>query len=144
MKKISYVIIIFSISFYLTIEFIGDRLIKNRLQKNISSQLNRDVSIDKLNINYLSGEADIKGLGLLNKKFEGYLLKVETIKVKLDAFSLFTDNIVIENILLKDININYYFNYNDQIISDNVRSLGQEIKKNQLILNLISILILKI
>ena len=129
MKKISYVIIIFSISFYLTIEFIGDRLIKNRLQKNISSQLNRDVSIDKLNINYLSGEADIKGLGLLNKKFEGYLLKVDTIKVKLDAFSLFTDNIVIENILLKDININYYFNYNDQIISDNVRSLGQEIKK---------------
>ena len=106
MKKISYVIIIFSISFYLTIEFIGDRLIKNRLQKNISSQLNRDVSIDKLNINYLSGEADIKGLGLLNKKFEGYLLKVDTIKVKLDAFSLFTDNIVIENILLKDININ--------------------------------------
>ena len=129
MKKISYVIIIFSVSFYLTIEFIGDRLIKNRLQKNISSQLNRDVSIDKLNINYLSGEADIKGLGLLNKKFEGYLLKVDTIKVKLDAFSLFTDNIVIENILLKDININYYFNYNDQIISDNVRSLGQEIKK---------------
>ena len=129
MKKILYVIIIFSISFYLTIEFIGDRLIKNRLQKNISSQLNRDVSIDKLNINYLSGEADIKGLGLLNKKFEGYLLKVDTIKVKLDAFSLFTDNIVIENILLKDININYYFNYNDQIISDNVRSLGQEIKK---------------
>ena len=129
MKKISYVIIIFSISFYLTIEFIGDRLIKNRLQKNISSQLNRDVSIDKLNINYLSGEADIKGLGLLNKKFEGYLLKVDTIMVKLDAFSLFTDNIVIENILLKDININYYFNYSDQIISDNVRSLGQEIKK---------------
>ena len=144
MKKIFYIIIIFSISFYLTIEFIGDRLIKNRLQKNISSQLNRDVSIDKLNINYLSGEADIKGLGLLNKKFEGYLLKVDTIMVKLDAFSLFTDNIVIENILLKDININYYFNYNDQIISDNVRSLGQEIKKNQLTLNLISILILKI
>ena len=129
MKKILYVIIIFSISFYLTIEFIGDRLIKNRLQKNISTQLNRDVSIDKLNINYLSGEADIKGLGLLNKKFEGYLLKVDTIMVKLDAFSLFTDNIVIENILLKDININYYFNYSDQIISDNVRSLGQEIKK---------------
>jgi len=129
MKKILYVIIIFSISFYLTIEFIGDRLIKNRLQKNISSQLNRDVSIDKLNINYLSGEADIKGLGLLNKEFEGHLLKVDTIMVKLDTFSLFTDNIVIENILLKDININYYFNFNDQIISDNVRSLGQEIKK---------------
>ena len=75
MKKISYVIIIFSISFYLTIEFIGDRLIKNRLQKNISSQLNRDVSIDKLNINYQSRIEYIKYI-LFNKNTVGKILNI--------------------------------------------------------------------
>jgi len=51
MKKflISLLIIVFSI--YFLVEFIGDRLIKNILQENISGTLNRDVSIKKLNIN---------------------------------------------------------------------------------------------
>ena len=44
---------ILSLSFYFFVEFIGDNLIKNILQKNISSSLNRNVSIEKLNINYL-------------------------------------------------------------------------------------------
>ena len=49
------------------------RLIKNILQENISSAINRDVSIETLNINYLSGEAKGKNISLLNKKFDGYL-----------------------------------------------------------------------
>ena len=78
MKKFLYIIIIFSISFYLSIEFIGDRLIKNKLEENISNALNREVSIDKLNIKYLSGEADIFGIRLLNKNFEGELAQINT------------------------------------------------------------------
>ena len=35
MKKFLYIIIIFSISFYLSIEFIGDSLIKNELKNKI-------------------------------------------------------------------------------------------------------------
>ena len=50
---ISLLIIVFSA--YFLVEFIGDRLIKNILEENISSTLNRDVSIGTLNINYLSG-----------------------------------------------------------------------------------------
>ena len=52
------------------VEFIGDRLIKNILQENISSTLNRDVSFEKLNINYLSGEANGKDFSISNKKFD--------------------------------------------------------------------------
>ena len=55
MKKFFLIIIIFSTSFYLSIELIGDKLIKNKLEQNISIALNRDVSIDKLNIDYLIG-----------------------------------------------------------------------------------------
>ena len=76
MKKFIYIILVFTISFYLSIEFIGDRLIKNQLQKNITSTLNRDVLIDKLNIDYLSGKANIKGISLLNKNFDGHLVKI--------------------------------------------------------------------
>ena len=61
MKKFFTLIIILSISFFLLIEFIGDKLIKNILEDNVSSSLGRKVTIEKLNIDYLSGAADAKG-----------------------------------------------------------------------------------
>jgi len=67
MKKFLLAIIILPIFFYLFIEFIGDRVIKNILQNNMSSSLNREVLIKNLNINYLSGEANAAGITLLNK-----------------------------------------------------------------------------
>ena len=128
MKKflISLLIIVFSIYFF--VEFIGDRLIKNVLEENISSTLNRDVSIETLNINYLSGKANGKDIILLNKKFDGYLLKIESIVVDLDTFSIFSNDIIINNIILKNIKVNYYFNFSEQIISDNVRSLKEDLE----------------
>ena len=72
MKKFFLIIIIFSTSFYLSIELIGDKLIKNKLEQNISIALNRDVSIDNLNIDYLSGKADMRGFSILNKEYDGY------------------------------------------------------------------------
>ena len=128
MKKFLYIIIIFSISFYLSIEFIGDRLIKNKLEKNISNSLNREVSIDKLNIKYLIGEADIFGIRLLNKNFEGELARIDTVKLNLDTLSLYSNNIIINNVLVENIKLNYYFNFTDQIVSDNVRSLEKDLK----------------
>lgn len=128
MKKFFLIIIIFSTSFYLSIELIGDKLIKNKLEQNISTALNRDVSIDKLNIDYLIGEADITGVTLLNKKFEGYLAQIESIKLNLDTFSLYTDNIIINNVVIENVKLNYYFNFSDQIISDNVRSLERDLE----------------
>ena len=113
MKKFFLIIIVFAVSFFLSIEYIGDKLIKNRLEKNISSELNRDVSIDKLNIDYLSGKADMRGFSILNKEYDGYLLRIETISIDLDTFSLFSDNIVINNVLL-----------------ENIRSFERDIKKN--------------
>ena len=76
MKKFFTIIIIFSLSFYFLVEFIGDRLIKNIIEKNISSSLSRDISIEKLNIDYLSGKAEASDIRVLNKKFDGYLIKV--------------------------------------------------------------------
>ncbi len=128
MKKFSATILIILIFFYLLVEFIGDRLIKNIFENNISNTLNRDVKIEKLNINYLNGKANAGGISLLNKKFDGYLLRIETIEVDLDAFSIFTNDVIINNVLLENIKVNYYFNFAEQIISDNVRLLKQDLE----------------
>ena len=129
MKKFLSIITIFIILIYVLIEFIGDRIVKNILEDNISTSLNRDVSIEKLNIDYLNGQADAKGISLLNKNFEGHLVRIESIKVDLDTFSIFSNDVIINNVLLDNISVNYYFNFSTQIISDNVKSLKRELKK---------------
>ena len=128
MKKFSATILVIIIFFYLLVEFIGDRLIKNIFENNISSTLDRDVEIEKLNINYFKGKANARGISLLNKKFDGYLLRIDTIEVDLDAFSIFTNDVIINNVLLENIKVNYYFNFAEQIISDNVQSLKQDLE----------------
>ena len=128
MKKFFGVTVTLIITLYLLIEFIGDRLIKNVLQNNISSALNREVSIENLNIDYLSGEANAKGISLLNKNFEGFFVKIENVKVELDAFSIFSNDVIINNVLLDDIKVNYYFRFADQIIDDNLRSLKKDLE----------------
>ncbi len=129
MKKFLSIITIFIILVYVLIEFIGDRIVKNILEDNISTSLNRDVSIEKLNIDYLNGQADAKWISLLNKNFEGHLVRIESIKVDLDTFSIFSNDVIINNVLLDNISVNYYFNFSKQIISDNVKSLKRELKK---------------
>ena len=128
MKKFFGVTVTIIITLYLLIEFIGDRLIKNVLQNNISSALNREVSIENLNIDYLSGEANAKGISLLNKNFEGFFVKIENVKVELDTFSIFSNDVIINNVLLDEIKVNYYFRFADQIIDDNVRSLKKDLE----------------
>ena len=128
MKKFLSIILIFTLSFYILVEFIGDRLIKNILEDNISSSLNREVLIKKLNIDYLNGEAQAENIKFLNKKFDGNLAEVESVKVSLDAFSIFSNDILINDVQLENINLNYYFKFTDRITSDNLRNLQQDLE----------------
>ena len=128
MKKFFSLIAVLGILFFILIEFLGDKLIKNILENNISNSLNRDVTIGELNIDYLSGKASAKNIILLNKKFDGYLIGIDSIKVNLDAYSIFSNNILINNVLLNSIKVNYYFDFTDQQINDNLRSLQKDLK----------------
>jgi hypothetical protein len=128
MKKFLSIIAIFTLSFYILVEFIGDRLIKNILEDNISSSLNREVSIKKLTIDYLNGEARANNIKILNKKFKGNLAEVDFVKVNLDTFSIFSNDILINDIQLNNINLNYYFKFSDRITSDNLRNLQQDLE----------------
>ena len=128
MKKFLLIITIFTLSFYILVEFIGDRLIKNILEENISSSLNREVSIKRLSIDYLNGEARANNIRILNKKFAGNLAEVESVKVNLDTFSIFSNDILINDVQLNNINLNYYFKFSDRITSDNLRNLQRDLE----------------
>ena len=128
MKKFFALIIILFLSFYILIEFIGDSLIKGILESNISNSLSREVSIEKLNIDYLSGEAQAENIKLINKKFIGNLAEIKSIKVNLDAFSIFSNEILINDIQLNNINLNYYFKFAGRITSDNLRNLQKDLE----------------
>ena len=65
MKKFIIFFLIIILSFYILSEFIGDRIIKGALENNLSNVLDRDINIDTLKINYLSGDAEIKGLKIV-------------------------------------------------------------------------------
>ena len=128
MKKLFSLIIILFLSFYILIEFIGDRLIKGVLESNISNSLSREVTIEKLNIDYLSGEAQAENIKLINKKFVGNLAEIKSVKVNLDAFSIFSNEILINDVQLNNINLNYYFKFAERITSDNLRNLQQDLE----------------
>lgn len=128
MKKFFSLIIILFLSFYILIEFIGDRLIKGVLESNISNSLSREVTIEKLNIDYLSGEAQAENIKLINKKFGGNLAEIKSVKVNLDAFSIFSNEILINDVQLNNINLNYYFKFAERITSDNLRNLQQDLE----------------
>ena len=128
MKKFFSLIIILFLFFYILIEFIGDRLIKGVLESNISNSLSREVTIEKLNIDYLRGEAQAENIKLINKKFDGNLAEIKSVKVNLDAFSIFSNEILINDVQLNNINLNYYFKFAERITSDNLRNLQQDLE----------------
>lgn len=128
MKKIIFLILLI-LAFYGISEFIGDRIIKGIVEKNISNSLDRETKIESLKINYLKGEAIAKNIKLNNKNFSQDLLSIEDAYVKLKSTSIFSNNVEIYNVDLKGINLNYFFNLKNAKINDNVRSLNKTLKE---------------
>ena len=131
MKKIFLFLIFLSIIVYCLSEFVGDRLIKQIVESNISNSLDRDTEIGDLKINYLKGEAIAKDIKLNNKKFSEELLSIKNAYVKLDSASIFSNIIRIDRVDIDGLNLNYFFklkikglnDYNN--VDDNVKSLDK-------------------
>ena len=131
MNKIILFILIITIFVFGLSEFIGDRLIKQIVESNISNSLDRDTEIGDLKINYLKGEAIAKDIKLKNKKFSEELLSIKNVYVKLDSASIFSNIIKINRVDIDGLNLNYFFklkikDLNDyKNIDDNVKSLDK-------------------
>tara|TARA_B100000609_G_C17083538_1_gene365385 strand:- start:82 stop:822 length:741 start_codon:yes stop_codon:yes gene_type:complete len=129
MKKLISLAVIILI-FYGISEFIGDKIIKGIVEENISNSLDRKTEIESLKINYLSGEAIAKNVKLNNKNFSDNLLLINEVYVKLKSSSIFSEVIEIQNVDLKGMNLNYYFNVKKAKINDNIRSLSKTLKED--------------
>ena len=130
MKKIISVLVVLVIAIYVLVEFIGDDIIKGSLESNITSTLDRKTTIVNLNINYLSGSAEIEDLQIHNKDFPGNLISLKKASAKLNTSSIFSDKIEIDEILINGVNLSYYFVINNKMkINDNVKSLQKTLNK---------------
>ena len=131
MKKIILYLLSLSIIIYGLSEFVGDRIIKQIVESNISNSLDRDTEIGDLKINYLKGEAIAKDIKLNNEKFSEDLLSIKNVYVKLDSVSIFSNVIRIDRVDIEGFNLNYFFKLkikglNDyKNVDDNVKSLDK-------------------
>jgi hypothetical protein len=128
MKKIISIVVLIVI-FYGISEFIGDKIIKGIVEKNITNSLDRETNIESLKINYLKGEAIARNIKLNNKNFSNDLLFIEKVYVKLKSSTIFSDNIEIQKVDLNGMNLNYFFSLKNAKINDNVRSLNKTLKE---------------
>ena len=130
MKKIISVLVVLFIAIYVLVEFIGDNIIKGSLESNITSTLDRQTTIGNLNINYLSGSAEIEDLKIQNKDFPGHLILLKKSSAKLNISSIFSEKIEIDEILINGVNLSYYFVVNSKMkVNDNVKSLEKTLNK---------------
>ena len=130
MKKILFFVLFFAISIFILSEFVGDKIIKGILEKNISSSIDRKTEINDLKISYLKGEAVIKKISLNNKNFPNQLLTIDNAFIKLKSSSIFSNIVEISSVELDGIEFNYYFNLKKAKINDNVKSLNKSIDSN--------------
>jgi uncharacterized protein involved in outer membrane biogenesis len=130
MKKLISFLVILIIVIYVLVEFIGDNIIKGSLESNITTTLDRQTTIGNLNINYLSGSAEIEDLKIQNKDFPGHLILLKMASAKLNTSSIFSEKIEIDEILINGVNLSYYFVVNNKMkINDNIKSLQKTLNK---------------
>ena len=89
MKKVFSIIILISVLIYFLVEFVGDGIIKQSLESNLSTTLGTDVKIQSLEVNYLGGRAEIEKLEIQNKNFPGKLLIIDKVFAKLNTSSIY-------------------------------------------------------
>lgn len=130
MKKLISFLVFIVIVIYILVEFVGDSVIKGSLESNITTTLDRKTTIGNLNINYLSGSAEIEDLKIQNKDFPGHLILLKKASAKLNTSSIFSEKIEIDEILISGVNLSYYFVVNNKMkINDNVKSLQKTLNK---------------
>ncbi len=110
MKKFFLFIFIIGAIFYVFAEVIGDKLIKKTVESNLTKSLDREVTIDELNVDYLGNTITLSNLEVKNKNFPGNLISLDKGLILINSLSVFDEIFEIDQIILEGIDINYYFN----------------------------------
>ena len=130
MKKILTIIVSTIFISIIFVAFFSDTIIKKNLEGILSKNLNRSVKIADFDVSYLSGEINLEKIEINNKDFPGKLLVVDQAFAKLDLLSFYEDIIVIDNIMLDGISLNYYFDITN-ISKSNFSSLKKTLENKK-------------
>ena len=130
MKKFLIIIVPFAFITIVLVVFFSDTIIKKNLESILSKNIKRSVKINDLNVSYLSGEINLEKIEINNKDFPGKILVVDQAFAKLDFLSFYEDVIVIDNIMLDGISLNYYF-YITNISKSNFTSLKKTLENKK-------------
>ena len=110
--------------------FFSDTIIKKNLEGILSKNINRSVKIADFDVSYLSGEINLEKIEINNKDFPGKLLAVDQASAKIDLLSFYEDVIVIDNIILDGIDLNFYFDITN-ISKSNFTSLKKTLENKK-------------
>ena len=130
MKKFLIIIVPFAFITIVLVVFFSDTIIKKNLESILSKNIKRSVKINNLNVSYLSGEINLEKIEINNKDFPGKILVVDQAFAKLDFLSFYEDVIVIDNIMLDGISLNYYFDITN-ISKSNFTSLKKTLENKK-------------
>ena len=130
MKKFLIIAIPFIFISIALVAFFSDTIIKKNLEGILSKNINRSVKIADFDVSYLKGEINLEKIAIDNKDFPGKLLVVDQAFAKLDFLSFFEDVIVIDNIMLDGISLNYYFDITN-ISKNNFTSLKKTLENKK-------------
>ena len=121
LKKGLISIILLLLIFAGTVAFYFDSIVKGGIEVVGSEVLGTGVSVAAVSISPLDGSGSISGLKIENPAgfSSGYVLELESISLKLNVASLFSDVVEIESIHI----IQPAISYETKIVSDNIRTL---------------------
>ena len=130
MKKFLIITIPFALISIVLVTFFSDIIIKKNLEGILSKNINRSVKIADFDVSYLSGEINLEKIEINNKDFPGKLLAVDQASAKIDLLSFYEDVIVIDNIILDGIDLNFYFDITN-ISKSNFTSLKKTLENKK-------------
>ena len=124
MKKFIISIFSFSLLSIIFIVLFSDTIIKKIFENILSNSLDRVVKIAEFDVGYLSEEINLKSIEIQNKNFPGKILIIDKASAQLDALSFYEETIIIDNILLDGVRVNYFFD-----ITNKARNNFNSLKK---------------
>lgn len=93
----------------ITLTFTIDSIVKSTIESRGSEILQTELSADNVGISLFTGSGSIDGLTIANpEEFEGgEALTISTVQMSIDISSLFSDTVVVNQIKIQNLNVNY-------------------------------------
>ena len=128
MKKLFFLFLIIGI-IYISSEVFLDNFAKNYIEKKGSNIVERKLNIDDLKINFINHEIILENITIQNNKnFPGDLLKINKIRILINANTLMSETVEAEIVEIDGIDFYYQVLVKNGQVIDNLSLINQALK----------------